>query len=71
MVETRVRTRVLFDTTEGKFADSSKKSVKIVPDNVKYLDDAGYVASGFTGANVAEKTGDKFPEAPTATGKHS
>ena len=69
LVETRVRTRVLFDTTEGKFADSSKKSVKIVPDNVKYLDDAGYVASGFTGANVAEKTGDKFPEAPTATGK--
>ncbi|KXA31869.1 repeat protein, partial [Peptoniphilus harei] len=69
LVETRVRTRVLFDTTEGKFADSSKKSVKIVPDNVKYCDDQGYVPSGFAGANVQTGTGDAFPEAPTAEGK--
>ncbi|MDU4732544.1 Rib/alpha-like domain-containing protein, partial [Finegoldia magna] len=69
LVETRVRTRILFDTTDGQFADSSRKSVRIAPDNVKYLDDEGYVANGFTGANVAADTGDKFAEDPTATGK--
>ncbi|MGR7951545.1 InlB B-repeat-containing protein, partial [Finegoldia sp. P2-F-LR] len=69
LVVTRVRTRILFDTTEGQFADSSKKSVRIAPDNVKYLDDAGYVANGFTGDNVAAGTGDTFAENPTAQGK--
>ncbi|KXA09600.1 Rib/alpha-like domain-containing protein, partial [Finegoldia magna] len=69
IVESRVRTRVLFDTTDGKFADASTKSVRIAPDNVKYADDQGYVANGFTGANVAEKTGDSFAENPTAEGK--
>ena len=69
LVETRVRTRVLFDTTDGQFKDNSKKSVRIAPDNVKYLDDEGYVANGFTGANVAADTGDKFAEDPTAEGK--
>lgn len=71
LVESRVRTRVLFDTTDGKFADASTRSVRIAPDNVKYLEDAGYTANGFTGANVAEGTGDKFAENPTAEGKHS
>ncbi|MDU3010720.1 MAG: InlB B-repeat-containing protein, partial [Peptoniphilus harei] len=70
LVKTRVRTRVLFDTTEGQFKDNSNKSVKIVPDNVKYLDDEGYVANGFEGANVKEGTGDAFPEAPTLEGKN-
>ena len=69
IVETRVRTRVLFDTTEGQFADASKKSVKIVPDNVKYCDDQVYVPSGFTGDNVQAGTGDSFAENPTAAGK--
>ncbi|SUU95106.1 ECM-binding protein homolog [Anaerococcus prevotii] len=69
LVESRVRTRVLFDTTDGKFADASTRSVRIAPDNVKYLEDAGYTANGFTGANVAEGTGDKFAENPTAEGK--
>ncbi|MBS5988793.1 YPDG domain-containing protein, partial [Anaerococcus hydrogenalis] len=69
LVESRVRTRVLFDTTDGKFADASTKSVRIAPDNVKYLEDTGYTANGFTGANVAEGTGDKFAENPTAEGK--
>ncbi|MGR7840835.1 InlB B-repeat-containing protein, partial [Finegoldia sp. P3-F-LR] len=69
LVEARVRTRVLFDTTEGQFEDASKKSIRIAPDNVKYLDDEGYVANGFTGANVAAGTGDEFVKDPTAEGK--
>ncbi|MDU5230287.1 MAG: InlB B-repeat-containing protein, partial [Anaerococcus sp.] len=69
LVETRVRTRVLFDTTDGQFEDASTKSVRIAPDNVKYLDDEGYVANGFTGANVQAGTGDAFVKDPTATGK--
>ena len=67
--DTRVKTRVLFDTTDGQFADASKKVVKIAPDNVKYAQEDGYVANGFTGDNVKEGTGDAFPEAPTADGK--
>ena len=69
LVETRVRTRVLFDATDGAFEGDKKKEVKIVPDNVKYLDDDGYVASGFTGDNVQAGTGDEFATAPTAQGK--
>ena len=66
--ETRVRARVLFDTTDGEFADKTKKAVKIVPDNIKFYGEDGYAANGFEGANVEEGTGDKFPEAPQATG---
>ena len=70
LYETRVRTRVLFDATDGKFADSNKKSVKIVPDNVKFYGEEGYVANGFEGANVEANTGDKFPEDPKLAGKN-
>ncbi|EFK94766.1 Gram-positive signal peptide protein, YSIRK family, partial [Finegoldia magna ACS-171-V-Col3] len=69
IVETRVRTRILFDATEGQFGDSSKKSVRIAPDNIKYADDQDYVANGFTGANVQAGTGDGFADVPTAEGK--
>ena len=67
--ETRVKTRVLFDATEGQFEDTSKKAVKVVPDNVKYYQEEGYAANGFTGANVKAGTGDEFPAAPKATDK--
>ncbi|EEI86620.1 repeat protein [Anaerococcus lactolyticus ATCC 51172] len=70
LYETRVRTRVLFDATDGQFADSNKKSVKIVPDNVKFYGEEGYVANGFEGANVEANTGDKFPENPKLDGKN-
>ena len=63
LYETRVRARVLFDTTEGQFSDNTKKSVKIVPDNTKFYGEDGYAANGFEGANVEANTGDKFPEA--------
>ena len=68
LFESRVRARILFDTTEGTWEDNSKKSVRIVPDNVKFYGDKGYVANGFEGANVEVGTGDKFPDAPKATG---
>ena len=68
LFESRVRARILFDTTEGAWADNSKKSVRIVPDNVKFYGDEGYVANGFEGANVEIGTGDKFPDAPKASG---
>ena len=64
LYETRVRARVLFDTTDGQFADNTKKAVKIVPDNVKFYGEEGYTANGFEGDNVEANTGDKFPEAP-------
>ncbi|ERT62365.1 InlB B-repeat-containing protein, partial [Peptoniphilus sp. BV3C26] len=64
LYETRVRARVLFDTTDGQFADNTKKAVKIVPDNVKFYGEKGYTANGFEGDNVEANTGDKFPEAP-------
>ena len=67
--ETRVKTRVLFDATEGQFEDTSKKAVKVVPDNVKYYQEEGYTANGFTGANVKAGTGDEFAKNPTADGK--
>ena len=70
LYETRVRARVLFDTTDGKFADNTKKAVKIVPDNVKFYGEDGYAANGFEGANVEANTGDKFPEAPKLEGKN-
>ncbi|WP_308552922.1 S-layer homology domain-containing protein [uncultured Peptoniphilus sp.] len=66
LYETRVRARVLFDTTEGAWADSTKKAVKIVPDNDKFYGEKGYAANGFEGANVEIGTGDKFPDAPKA-----
>ncbi|MFR8505825.1 MAG: stalk domain-containing protein [Peptoniphilus sp.] len=71
LYETRVRARVLFDTTEGAWAEDSKeikKVVKIVPDNTKFYGEDGYTANGFEGANVEANTGDKFPDAPQATG---
>lgn len=70
LLETRVRARVLFDTTEGKFADNTKKVVKIVPDNIKFYGEAGYKANGFEGDNVEANTGDKFPEAPKSGTKN-
>ncbi|MDU5273155.1 MAG: InlB B-repeat-containing protein, partial [Finegoldia magna] len=70
LYETRVRARVLFDTTDGKFADNTKKAVKIVPDNVKFYGEDGYAANGFEGANVEANTGDKFPDAPKLEGKN-
>ena len=70
LYETRVRARVLFDTTDGKFADNTKKAVKIVPDNVKFYGEDGYAANGFEGANVEANTGDKFPEAPKSGTKN-
>ena len=68
--ETRVRARVLFDTTDGEFADKTKKAVKIVPDNIKFYGEDGYTANGFEGDNVEANTGDKFPQAPTLAGKN-
>ena len=66
LFESRVRARILFDTTEGAWEGNSTKSVRIVPDNVKFYGDEGYVANGFEGANVEVGTGDKFPDAPKA-----
>ena len=68
-LEVRVKTRVLFDTTDGAFEGGKKKDVRIVPDNVKFFDEKGYKANGFTGKNVAENTGDEFVANPTAQGK--
>ena len=70
LYETRVRARVLFDTTDGAWADGTKKAVKIAPDNVKFYGEDGYAANGFEGANVEANTGDKFPEAPKLEGKN-
>ena len=70
LYETRVRARVLFDTTDGAWADGTKKVVKIAPDNVKFYGEEGYAANGFEGANVEADTGDKFPEAPKLEGKN-
>ncbi|ERT63623.1 InlB B-repeat-containing protein, partial [Peptoniphilus sp. BV3AC2] len=70
LIETRVRARVLFDTTDGQFADGTKKVVKIVPDNTKFYGEAEYAANGFEGANADTNTGDKFPDAPKLQGKN-
>ena len=64
LLETRVRARVLFDTTEGAWADNTNKAVKIVPDNFKFYGEDGYVANGFEGEGADTNTGDKFPDAP-------
>ncbi|MCU6786254.1 S-layer homology domain-containing protein [Aedoeadaptatus acetigenes] len=68
-LENRVKARVLFNATEGAFEEDKKQDVRIVPDNVKFYEEDGYKANGFTGANVAAGTGDEFPANPTATGK--
>ncbi|KWZ95828.1 repeat protein, partial [Anaerococcus hydrogenalis] len=68
--ETRVRARVLFDTTDGAWADGTKRAVKIAPDNVNFLDQEDYKPNGFVGANVKEGTGDEFAKAPTLDGKN-
>ena len=68
-LETRVKTRVLFDATDGTFAENKKQEVKIVPDNVKFYDEDGYKANGFTGEGVQAGTGDEFVKNPTAEGK--
>ena len=70
LIETRVRARVLFDTTEGAWEDGTKKAVKIVPDNVKFYGETGYTANGFEGEGADTNTGDKFPEAPKLEGKN-
>ena len=70
LYETRVRARVLFDTTDGAWADGTKKAIKIAPDNVKFYGEDGYAANGFEGANVEADTGDKFPDAPKLEGKN-
>ncbi|WP_243343286.1 Rib/alpha-like domain-containing protein, partial [Anaerococcus sp. AGMB09787] len=68
-LETRVKARVLFDATEGAFTDGSQTTSKVVPDNVLFRDQAGYMANGFEGTGVVEGTGDGFAENPTAAGK--
>ncbi|MFR2610530.1 Rib/alpha-like domain-containing protein, partial [Anaerococcus obesiensis] len=68
-LEVRVKTRVLFDATDGAFDNGTKQSVKVVPDNVKFFGDEGYAPNGFTGANVKAGTGDEFVANPTAEGK--
>lgn len=68
-LEVRVKTRVLFDATDGAFDDGTKQSVKVVPDNLKFFGDEGYKANGFTGAGVKAGTGDEFVKDPTAEGK--
>ncbi|MDD7766436.1 MULTISPECIES: Rib/alpha-like domain-containing protein [Anaerococcus] len=68
-LEVRVKTRVLFDATDGAFDNGTKQSVKVVPDNVKFFGDEGYAPNGFTGANVKAGTGDEFVAKPTAEGK--
>ncbi|MDU4210480.1 MAG: YPDG domain-containing protein, partial [Finegoldia magna] len=68
-LEVRVKTRVLFDATDGAFDGGTKQTVKVVPDNVKFFGDEGYKANGFTGAGVKAGTGDEFVKAPTAEGK--
>lgn len=70
LFESRVRARVLFDTTDGQFADNTKKAVKIVPDNMKFYGETGYAANGFEGEGADTNTGDKFPEAPKLEGKN-
>lgn len=66
-LETRVRTRVLFDlnkdlnwTVESNGADSI---VKIVPDHEKFIDEEGYMPNGFStdsGAVLTDADGNKL-----------
>ena len=72
LFEARVRARVLFDANGGELTDGSAqvaKAVKIVPDNLKFYGEDGYVANGFEGEGADTSTGDKFPDAPTLDGK--
>ncbi|MBS6525974.1 MAG: InlB B-repeat-containing protein, partial [Peptoniphilaceae bacterium] len=68
-LENRVKARVLFNATEGAFEGDKKQDVRIVPDNVKFYEETGYKANGFTGEGVKTGTGDEFPVDPKATGK--
>ncbi|MDU7330812.1 MAG: InlB B-repeat-containing protein, partial [Finegoldia magna] len=68
-LEVRVKTRVLFNATEGAFKGDKKQDVRIVPDNVKFYDEDGYKANGFKGEGVQAGTGDEFVVNPTAQGK--
>ncbi|MDU1214090.1 InlB B-repeat-containing protein, partial [Finegoldia magna] len=71
-LENRVRTRVLFNATEGAWTKDDKEikqDVRIVPDNVKFYDQDGYKANGFTGEGANTETGDKFVANPKAEGK--
>ena len=65
-ISQRVKTRVLFNATLGTLDDGKDKSVKIVPDNVKYYGEEGYTPNGFVGATANANTGDKFEKNPTA-----
>ena len=65
--ETRVRTRVLFDANKdfnwNIEATSIDSTVKIVPDNEKFLDEDGYTANGFSeakGAYLKDADGEKL-----------
>lgn len=71
LFESRVRARVLFDTTEGAWEDGTKKAVKIVPDNVKFYGETGYAANGFEGEGADTNTGDKFLKHRNQAQKHS
>ena len=68
-LENRVKARVLFNATDGAFEGDKKQDVRIVPDNVKFYDEEGYKANGFTGEGVQAGTGDEFVANPTAEGK--
>ena len=60
----RVRTRILFNATDGEI-EGKKSVIRIAPDNKKFFGEDGYVASGFRGENVEEGTGDAFVSDPT------
>ena len=62
----RVRTRILFNATDGK-VEGKDSIVKIAPDNKKFYGEEGYVANGFRGDNVEEGTGDQFVADPTSS----
>ncbi|MCD1147830.1 InlB B-repeat-containing protein, partial [Peptoniphilus sp. KCTC 25270] len=69
-LDTRVKTRVLFNPTIGQLNAADETGVKIVPDNVKYYAEDGYTVNGFTGENANTSTGDTFAQDPAApTGK--
>ena len=65
-ISQRVKTRVLFNATLGTLDNGKDKSVKVVPDNVKYYGEEGYTPNGFAGATANVNTGDKFEKNPTA-----
>ena len=65
-ISQRVKTRVLFNATLGTLEGGKDKSVKIVPDNVKYYGETGYAPNGFVGESANVNTGDKFEKDPIA-----